>query len=301
MKKLILLIASMSMLFGIEIPKNHLIDSSWLEKNQNEKNLVIIDTREKADYEKGHIKNAVSYPKNEWNKGTTIEIPKLYNSPEQIEEIAKKAGISKDSIVVFYSAGKEDTDFENAATALWSLWIYGFENSVILDGGFEKWLSEKKEISKEVPVVKTSEFEIEKFVNDIASLNDVINAIYDENIQISDARVGKFFKGEDDRKDLLRHGHIPTAKLTPMIRHLKKENSFFTFVSQDESKTALNNSGYGIELDKPLIVYCNTGQKAKGLWFIAKFVAGMKDVKVYDGSMVEYSRTNFPIETSEEF
>lgn len=301
MKKLLLLLSSITIVFGLEIPKNHLVDSNWLEKNQNEKNLVIIDTREKVDYEKGHIKDAINYPKNEWNKGTTIEIPKLYNSPEQIEEMAKKAGISKDSIVVFYSAGKEDTDFENAATAMWSLWIYGFENSVILDGGFEKWLSEKRVVSKEVPVVKTSEFEIEKFVNDVASLNDVVNAIYDESIQISDARVAKFFKGEDDRKDLLRHGHIPTAKLTPMIRHLKKENSFFTFVSEDESKTALNNSGYGIELDKPLIVYCNTGQKAKGLWFISKFIANMKDVKVYDGSMVEYSKTNFPIETGEEF
>lgn len=301
MKKLLLLLSSITIVFGLEIPKNHLVDSNWLEKNQNEKNLVIIDTREKVDYEKGHIKDAINYPKNEWNKGTTIEIPKLYNSPEQIEEMAKKAGISKDSIVVFYSAGKEDTDFENAATAMWSLWIYGFENSVILDGGFEKWLSEKRVVSKEVPVVKTSEFEIEKFVNNVASLNDVVNAIYDESIQISDARVAKFFKGEDDRKDLLRHGHIPTAKLTPMIRHLKKENSFFTFVSEDESKTALNNSGYGIELDKPLIVYCNTGQKAKGLWFISKFIANMKDVKVYDGSMVEYSRTNFPIETGEEF
>lgn len=51
--------------------------------------------------------------------------------------MARKAGISKDSVVVFYSEGKEDTDFENAATALWSLWIYGFKNSVILDGGFE--------------------------------------------------------------------------------------------------------------------------------------------------------------------
>jgi thiosulfate/3-mercaptopyruvate sulfurtransferase len=301
MKKLLLLLSSITIVFGLEIPKNHLVDSDWLEKNQNEKNLVIIDTREKVDYEKGHIKNAINFPKNEWNKGTTIEIPKLYNTPEQIEEIAKKAGISKDSIVVFYSAGKEDTDFENAATAMWSLWIYGFENSVILDGGFEKWLSEKRIVSKEVPIVKTSEFEIEKFVNDVASLNDVVNAIYDENIQISDARVAKFFKGEDDRKDLLRHGHIPTAKLTPMIRYLKKENSYYTFISQNETKTTLNNSGYGIELDKPLIVYCNTGQKAKGLWFIAKFMADMKDVKVYDGSMVEYSRTNFSIETGEEF
>src|SRR5574344_789892 len=301
LKILALIGATITMALGLEIPKNHIVNTSWLEKNYNDSKLVIIDTREKVDYEKGHIKNAINYPKNEWNKGTTVEIPKLYNTPKQIEEMARKAGISKDSVVVFYSEGKEDTDFENAATALWSLWIYGFKNSVILDGGFEKWSSEKRVVTKELPNVKPSDFEIEEFVNDVASLNDVVNAIYDENIQIADARVAKFFRGEDDRKELLRHGHIPTAKLTPMIRHLKKENSYYTFISQEESKTILNNSGYGIEFDKPLIVYCNTGQKAKGLWFLSKFNAGMHNVKVYDGSMVEYSRTNFPLETGEEF
>lgn len=119
-----------------------------VRKNYNDSKLVIIDTREKVDYEKGHIKNAINYPKNEWNKGTTIEIPKLYNTPEQIEEMARKAGISKDSVVVFYSEGKEDTDFENAATALWSLWIYGFKNSVILDGGFENGQVKKELLQK---------------------------------------------------------------------------------------------------------------------------------------------------------
>ena len=69
MKKLLLLLSSITIVFGLEIPKNHLVDSDWLEKNQNEKNLVIIDTRDKVDYEKEHIKNAVNYPKNQCNKG----------------------------------------------------------------------------------------------------------------------------------------------------------------------------------------------------------------------------------------
>ncbi len=34
-------------------------------------------------------------------------------------------------------------------------------------------------------------------------------------------------------------------------------------------------------------------------WFAAKFIAGMKDVRVFDGSMVEYSRTLLPMESGE--
>jgi len=58
-------------------------------------------------------------------------------------------------------------------------------------------------------------------------------------------------------------------------------------------------SFYGIDLKKPLIIYCNTGHKARGLWFVSKFIDGMENVKVYDGSMVEYSRTLLPMENGE--
>ena len=48
------------MALGLEIPKNHIVNTSWLEKNYNDSKLVIIDTREKVDYEKGHIKNVMT-------------------------------------------------------------------------------------------------------------------------------------------------------------------------------------------------------------------------------------------------
>lgn len=96
--------------------------------------------------------------------------------------------------------------------------------------------------------------------------------------------MAKFYRGDDDRKDLARHGRIPTARLTPVIRQVKKVGNHFEFLSQKEARKTLYNAGFGIELDKPLIIYCNTGHKARGLWFAAKFIAGMKDVRVFDGS-----------------
>lgn len=301
MKKLLMLFIFVTLGFGLEIPKNHIVSTDWLEKNKDNKNIVIIDTRSKKEYESSHIKNAYNFSKEDWHKGTTVKIPKLYNTPEQIEEILSIAGVTEDSIVVFYSGGNDEADYEFAATGVWNLYIYGFINSVILNGGFEKWKSEKRDINKDIPKDKNSDFKITNFINEVAGINDIVNAIYDEEIQIADARVSKFYLGQDDREDLLRHGHIPTAKLIPMVRQVKKENNYYVFVEEEESKSLLNNSGFGIELDKPLIVYCNTGSKAKGLWFAAKFIAKMEDVKVYDGSMVDYSRTNFAISTEEDF
>lgn len=302
MKKLILLIASISVVFGLEIPKNHIVDTNWLEKNLNEKNLVIIDTRKKDDFIKGHIQGAVSIPKKQWFKGEVNGIKKYYNTPEQTQEILQNTGIKSDSLVLFYSTGLNETDFADAASALWTLYTYGFKNSIILDGGFEKWKFENKKISTTIKNIEKSDIEIDTFdKNTLASLDEIIEAIYDEDIQISDARVSAFYTGDKGRDDLAKKGRIPTAKLTPMIRHQKKQNNYYIFNTSEESKAILYNSGFGIELDKPLIVYCNTGHKARGLWFISKFLVGMEDVKVYDGSMVEYTRTNLAMETGESF
>jgi thiosulfate/3-mercaptopyruvate sulfurtransferase len=298
--KLVVLTTLASVSFALGIPKNHIVSTNWLQKNIEQKNIVIIDTRGPKAYGKSHIKNALNLPKKVWFEGKIGNIPKLYDTPKQIEKMFKKAGITNNSIIVFYSAGIKNKDFADAASGVWSAYLYGMKKGVILNGGFAKWIEEKKVVTKIVPNPKPSDFEVEKFDNNIvASLNDIIHAIYDENIQITDARVSKFYTGADKRKDLARHGRIPTAKLTPVIREVKKVGKHFEFLSEKESKKVLHNAGYGIDLKKPLIIYCNTGHKARGLWFVSKFIDGMKNVKVYDGSMVEYSRTLLPMENGE--
>lgn len=298
MKKLIVTMFTLvSFMFGLELPTNHIVDTSWLEKNIANKNLVLIDTRSVKEYEQGHIKGAINYPKKSWFQGKLSDVPKLPNTPKQIEQMLQNAGITEDSIIIFYAAGLKDLDFADASSGMWNFMLYGIEN-----GGFAKWEFEKKPTTKELPKVAKSDITIEKFNKNInATTADIVEAIYDEDIQITDARVNKFYRGEDDRKDLVRHGRIPSAKLTPMIRYVKKENNYFVLMDKDEARATLNNSGYGVKLDKPLITYCNTGHKARGLWFVAKYVAGMEDVKVYDGGIVEYAKTNLEMEKGEAF
>jgi len=45
--------------------------------------------------------------------------------------------------------------------------------------------------------------------------------------------------------------------------------------------------------------YCNSGQKTRGMWFVAKFIVGVKEARVYDGGIIEYSRSNMPMGTGE--
>lgn len=301
MKKLFLLVFSFGLLFGLEIPKNHLVDTKWVMENLDNPKLKIIDTREKKEYDAGHLKNALHIPKTAYFQGILGDVKKLYSTPEQMTAIFQNNGIKEDDIVVFYSAGLKDEDFGDAASGLWNGWIYGFENSVILNGGYAKWIYENKPVTTELPTIVKSTFEFSTYKKgNLSSMVDILDAIYDDEIQISDARVSKAYVGNDTNKELVRFGRIPTAKLTPVVRHVKLvNNKYYEIVTQEESKKAFTNNGFGIELNKPLIVYCNTGHKARGLWFVAKFIADMKNVSVYDGGIVEYSRSNHQMETGE--
>ncbi len=300
MKKTIFILSIALTLSAIDIPQNHVVDTRWLAKNITNKNLVLIDTRKSEEYKKSHIIGAVNYPKAVFFQGKLGTVPKLPNTPSQMQQILQNAGVTKDSTIVFYSAGRQNKDFADAASGMWNTWLYGFQNSTILNGGFAKWTYEKRETTTKLPILKKSDIELESYDRSIvSSMSDIIDAIYDEDKQITDARVGKFYIGEDDRKDLVRHGRIPTAKLTPMIRYTVKTNTYFEFISENKAKKILYNGGYGVELDKPLNIYCNTGHKARGLWFVSKFLVGMKDVKVYDGGIVEYSRSSMPMNTGE--
>jgi len=300
LKTTALLIATSSMMFALEVPANHIANTNWLNKNINDKDIIIIDTRKADAYKKGHIKGAINYPKKSWFQGKLGNIPKLPNTIDQIQTMLQNAGVTENSVIVFYSAGTKNKDFADAASGIWNTWLYGIQKTALLNGGYAKWSFEKKGITTKIPSIEKSDLELETYDKSIiAALPDVVEYMYDEDKQITDARVSKFYTGIDKRKDLARHGRIPTAKLTPMIRYTKDTGNYFELVSKQTAMKTLNNSGYGVEFDKPLITYCNTGHKARGLWFISKFIIGMNDVKVYDNSIVEYSRTNMKMEDGE--
>ena len=305
MKRLIKIISiiavSSSLLLALEVPNDHIASTKWLNSHLDDAHLVIVDTRANKAYLKGHIPGAVNIPKKIYFQGKLGSVEKLPTRPEQLQKMYQTVGIDDESAILFYSAGKNSVDFADAASGVWNSWIYGLQNVALLNGGYAKWVDEKKKISTNVPTTpKTSELELETYdIQEVASINDIFAAIYDEDKQIADARVSKFYRGEDDRKDLARHGRIPTARLTPMIRYVKKDGNYFTFLDKKEAKSILYNNGFGVELDKPIYFYCNSGHKTRGIWFVAKFLVGLKEAKVYDGGIIEYSRSSMPMGTGE--
>ena len=60
-----------------------------------------------------------------------------------------------------------------------------------------------------------------------------------------------------------------------------------TFISADEAKTA---AAAAVDPAKDTVSFCNTGHWAATNWFALSEVAGQKNVRLYAGSMVDYTQ-----------
>ena len=59
------------------------------------------------------------------------------------------------------------------------------------------------------------------------------------------------------------------------------------FLKVSNSKTLFEQMG--IKTDKKSITYCNSGHLATGSWFVLSELMGNKNVKMYDGSMHQWT------------
>jgi len=294
MKKLAIVtsaaVALSASLFALDLPANHIVDATWLKKNA--KNVVIVDLSKAKDYAVGHIPGAVNIPKGKFFQGKMGDIGHLLDNPAQVKEIFDNAGINNDSTIVFTAHVKKAKKFTDMTRGLWTAWVYGLKNVAILDGGIEAW---KGDLSKDAPQVKPGNFEPKAFsTTDVKTWRDVYSAQINKDQQIVDAREMKHYEGKDNDKRLLKHGHIPGAKKVSAYLFAKKQGDVFKLVSADEAKKMIKDDG--VDINKPVILYCNTGHLATGTWFAMKFLAGAKNVGDFDGSMYEYTRTDNPVE-----
>ncbi|MBC7870012.1 MAG: sulfurtransferase, partial [Chitinophagaceae bacterium] len=139
-----------------------IVSTAWLAEHLNDDNLRIIDIRghvapptdphphyfaHRADYDQSHLPGAVFV---DWVRditdpaspnGTQIATPEAYAA------FMSSLGIGDDTLVVAY----DDAGAMFAARMWWTLNYYGHDKVVILDGGWQKWISEDRPVTTEIP------------------------------------------------------------------------------------------------------------------------------------------------------
>lgn len=270
-----------------------LVSVDWLKRNADRQDLVMLDIRNKIDggsaesFAKGHIPGAVhsDYLKGGWRTeagGVIAQAP----SSAQLEALIGNLGIDNDTTVVVVPAGVSASDFGSAARVYWTFKYAGHDAVAILDGGFRAWTADPSnpiETGASDPIATIFEVDLRPGMRvDGAAVHA---ALGDEATMLLDGRPAKQFLGKEKHKAAKAAGHIPGAL------HFDQAQTF------DEGSGKLLDLAKldGLLLDgvgeaEEVVSYCNTGHWAAVNWFVLSEVAGLSNVKLYDGSMVEWTQ-----------
>ena len=123
--------------------------------NDNNVRIAEVDYDPKANYNLGHIPNAVLF---DWRKDINNPLNRNIISKDDCSTLLQKSGINNDTILVLYG------DFNNwfAAFAFWVFEYYGMTNVKIMNGEEKNGLKKIDPFQKIPPIFL---WEILKFLN----------------------------------------------------------------------------------------------------------------------------------------
>ncbi|MDQ5986414.1 MAG: thiosulfate/3-mercaptopyruvate sulfurtransferase [Syntrophus sp. SKADARSKE-3] len=262
---------------------NPIVSTDWLEMNLNNSKLVIIDIRKVEDYRAGHIPGAINVIYGAWavsRRDLDNEIP----ADDDLIDLLSSSGIDSDTWVVVVGQVNTSTDRVNRTRVAWTMIYAGVKNVAILDGGYNKWIADKKAISAETARAKHKSYK-GVFNRDVFADKDYVMKHLQKSIVI-DAREPDYYTGKSKIAKVSKAGHIKGTANLPISLTFNGDGTF-----KDKADLAMVAAKVaGTDLNREIIVYCNTGRESSNWWFLMHEVLGYKNVRNYDGSMQEWSK-----------
>ena len=258
------------------------VTTDWLEKNRLIEDIIVLDLDAKDQYEKSHIPGALNVSDNYYK--TSMEDRIHVQGRSQIEDTFSKLGINNNTTVVGYDRSSSLYSFRLA----WVMMFYGHKNIKVLDGGFPKWIYEKRQIEKGSLHSKiTGNFKArdpnEEIFADKSLLLEILNNKDQNSYQILDVR------SEDERNGINkrggpRGGYIPKSIHKEWV-NFNTDSEVPMLKSSDEILDITKDLGLNANL--PTITYCQGGIRAAHVFWALK-LSGFKEIKNYDASWREW-------------
>ncbi|TPQ31721.1 sulfurtransferase [Cupriavidus pinatubonensis] len=218
-----------------------------------------------------------------------------FMNPEKadFERLMQTAGVVANKPIVLMSMSENASDVDQATRLYWQFKYYGEKNLAVLDGGLAGWLKEGRAVSNAaISPAKGNWVSTGENKNLLADSEDVARAVKDERTQLVDARDLPQFYGLVKRADVKAYGHIPGARAFPLDVQVRTEGGVAKFLSPAAYKAIYEQSG--VRTAGPTITYCNTGHLGSGAWFVMSEILRIPQVRLYDGSMIEWALENRP-------
>ena len=264
--------------------KDVLVDTDWVAEHLDDESIRIVEVDENpALYAEAHIPGAIGF---DWKRDLQDQVKRDFLGAEDFGKLFGSRGISNDHTIVLY--GDRNNWF--AAYTYWYLKYYGHDDVKLMNGPREKWISEGRQTSSDVPSYEATTFTAQAGDDDIRALRDeVLTAIEGNGKKLVDVRSPQEFSGEliamagYEQEGAQRAGHIPGAASVPWAQAVREDG---TFKSRDELEELYG--GKGVLTGDPIVAYCRIGERSAHTWLVLHELRGKDDVKNYDGSWTEW-------------
>lgn len=299
---------------AVELP-GPVVSPAWL--NQHLPEVVVLDVRSDLDaftaepeYETdaktgakklvgagGHIEGArlVDFNLTRVSRMVgEVKIDKMLPSGADVQALVRGLGVDADDVLVITSVGETSDEVDMAARLYWTLKSYGETGLALLDGGNVAWIAAGFPVSTapmgEVAAGDWTAGELDR--SWLAEIDD----LQPEGAapMLIDARPAPQYHGLYFKKPAVTAGgHVQGALNFPIDLQTRQVGLAQTFMSDVEYRRVL--TALGIDPKPGAISYCNTGHMAAGAWFVLSEILKLDGVRLYDGSMHEWTTLGRPV------
>lgn len=294
---------------------------------------VIVDCRDRASYDEGHIPGAISLGarchtlirdtakiipivgkmesdydfepiKQALEEGRldrkTLLASLSLRPVADLEKLFAQAGISRDRTVVLYSDAR-DTLPGYHAVPFFALEYLGHPDVRILDGGIEEWKAYRKPLDTKEHKLPPSDFKAQVVGRRLATTDEVLKIAKGElkDVQLVDSRLPVEFSGERATPPghFLEKAVERAGRIPNTILNLPHFQQFLdTETLRLKKIPALAAMYQRLEKDKRTVLYCFIANRISFGYFVLRLL-GFKDPAIYHDSWIVWGNdTRLPIE-----
>src|SRR5215211_6339313 len=162
--------------------KDVLVETDWVADHLDDDSIRIVEVDENpALYAEAHIPGAIGF---DWKTDLQDQVKRDFLDAESFGRLFGSRGISNDHTIVLY--GDRNNWF--AAYTYWYLKYYGHDDVKLVNGPREKWISEGRPTSTEVPSYEPVTFTAKEGDDAIRARRDEVLAALDADTRLVDVR-----------------------------------------------------------------------------------------------------------------
>lgn len=258
-----------------------LLSRAWLghdsRPHYERSGMILIDVRERAEYDQGHIPGARHLDPNAVVAGASPVTGALRPEAE-IAGLLAEIGIAPSLRVVFY----DDRGGFHAARMFWLLEYFGHQNVALLNGGFSAWRAAGGPVETETADFQPAAITPAPMARRFASADYILAHREDPDTVVIDVRPPKLYE----------EGHIPWALNIPWSQNLGEDGLFLSAAA-----LRAHFEAHGVIPERNIVIHCQTGL-ASSHSYVALRLLGYPRLRVYHRSWAEWgSDMTLPRET----